>query len=87
MTDNQKLEELRISIESKMENLSSTIREYEELDGQVNYLSMLYFSGEEDIKASLIGNADELGDMLLSNEDLQSIMLRRVIQSRMEEEE
>lgn len=87
MDNVQRREELRISIESKMESLKEVVKEYDELGGGINCLSMLYFDNDEIVKAMVVGETETLGNMILSSDDVTHVVASSVFSSMFEEAE
>lgn len=87
MENTQRREELRLSIESKMESLKEVVKEYDELGGEINCLSMLYFDNEEIVQAMVVGETKTLGNMILSSDDVTHIIASSVFSSMFEEAE
>lgn len=73
----QRLDELHIAINSKCGEINKLIEEYDSLGGTVNYVNLLNF-GDNGIRTSVVGMSSEVGNMVLSDEDLMFSVLSRL---------
>lgn len=73
----QRLDELHIAINSKCEEINKLIEEYDSLGGTVNYINLLNF-GDNGIRTSVVGMSNDIGSMLLSEEELMMAVASRI---------
>lgn len=73
----QRLDELHIAINSKCEEINKLIEEYDSLGGTVNYINLLNF-GDNKIRSSIVGMSNDIGSMLLSEEELMMAVASRI---------
>lgn len=73
----EKLNELHIAINSKCEEINKLVGEYDELGGTVNYINLLNF-GDNKIRSSIVGMSNDIGSMLLSEEELMMAVASRI---------
>ena len=73
----QRLDELHIAINSKCGEINKLIEEYDSLGGTVNYINLLNF-GDNKIRSSIVGMSNDIGSMLLSEEELMMAVASRI---------
>lgn len=70
MYNKNKLDEIKIEIESKMKELDNLYDEYEELNGEVKIISMLHFDNDKQTRNQLRGYPHDIYNLFYSNQQL-----------------
>lgn len=74
-----KKQEIELAIESKVRSIAELINDYEDLGGKVTHLTMLKYDDSNYHMASVNGFGYDLQDLILGNEDIQKLLVGRIL--------
>lgn len=87
MSNAQKLAELKTEILEHLHEAASKTLQYDDLGGKVTLNVMTHFENDDETTNHLIGHEDNILNVLLSNDQLTSVILKSLKQMMIDEGE